>query len=136
MKIVFADTLFWIARINPRDPWANSAKQAEEKLGETRIVTTDEVLADFLAALSKYGEKLRILAAKMVREILNNPNVKVSPQSRNSFLKGLDLYEDRPDKEYSLTDCVSMNTTKAERLNEILTNDHHFEQEGFTLLMK
>jgi hypothetical protein len=32
MKTVFADTLFWVARIRPNDYWANAAKQAEEEL--------------------------------------------------------------------------------------------------------
>jgi predicted nucleic acid-binding protein len=37
---------------------------------------------------------------------------------------------------YSLTDCISMNAMRAEALTEVLTNDHHFEQEGFTVLMR
>jgi len=79
---------------------------------------------------------MRKQAAKMVRAILENPNVKVIPQTRESFLKGLIFYENRSDKEYSLTDCISMNVMSAESLVEVLTNDHHFEQEGFTFLIK
>ncbi len=44
---------------------------------------------------------------------------------------GLQLYRDRPDKRYSLTDCISMQTMRREGLTEVLTNDRHFEQEGF-----
>ena len=72
----------------------------------------------------------------MVRAILSNPNVKVVPQSRDSFLRGLELYEQRGDKEYSLTDCISMNAMRSEAITDALTNDRHFEQEGFTILMK
>ncbi len=71
----------------------------------------------------------------MVRAILENPNVRVMPQTRDSFLKGLIFYETRSDKEYSLTDCISMNVMKAESLGEVLTNDHHFDQEGFSILI-
>ncbi len=71
----------------------------------------------------------------MVRAILDNPNVTVLPQSRDSFLGGMQLYEQRPDKKYSLTDCISMNAMKRKSVNKILTNDHHFEQEGFVVLM-
>ena len=79
---------------------------------------------------------MRQQAAGIAREIIANSNVRVIPQSRDSFLGGLKFYEQRRDKEYSLTDCVSMNTMRAESLSEALTNDHHFEQEGFTILMK
>ncbi len=58
------------------------------------------------------------------------------PQSHESFLAGLKLYEARLDKGYSLTDCISMNTMKAEGLTEVLTNDEHFAQEGFRALFR
>jgi predicted nucleic acid-binding protein len=115
MKTVFADSHYWIAMVNPNDSWAKIAKAAKASLGEIFILTTDEVLTEFLAALSK-GEHMRKQAAKMVRAILENPNVKVIPQTRESFLKGLAFYENRSDKEYSMTDCISMNVMKAESL--------------------
>lgn len=104
-------------------------------MGEALIVTTDEVLTEFLAAL-RSGKHMRKQAAKMVRLILENPNVKVIPQTRESFLKGLTFYESRIDKEYSLIDCISMNVMRNESLVEVLTNDRHFEQEGYTVLIK
>jgi predicted nucleic acid-binding protein len=58
----------------------------------------------------------------------------VIPQSRSSFLDALALYEARPDKAYSLTDCISMDVMRREGLTEVLTNDHHFTQEGFHIL--
>ena len=135
MKVVFADSLYWIAIARPGDPWASSASKARGLLGDVQIVTTDEVLTEFLTALCGGGPKLRHRAASIVREIIANPNVRVIPQSRDSFLDGLTLYELRGDKEYSLTDCVSMNAMRSESIAEVLTNDHHFEQEGFTVLM-
>ncbi|MBW2118199.1 MAG: type II toxin-antitoxin system VapC family toxin [Deltaproteobacteria bacterium] len=135
MKKVFADSHYWIALAKPRDQWEKAAKAARELLGEALIVTTDEVLTEFLAALSSV-KYLRQLAAKMVRSILENPNVKVIPQTRDSFLKGLTFYERRNDKQYSLIDCISMNVMKNESLVEVLTNDSHFEQEGYTVLIK
>lgn len=47
---------------------------------------------------------------------------------------GNPLYESRPDKGYSLTDCLSMHVMRREGLTHILTNDHHFTQEGFHIL--
>jgi predicted nucleic acid-binding protein len=136
MRSVFADSLYWIAVARPGDPWSAAARKARAELGDVRIITTDEVLAEFLTALCAGGPKLRRQAASIVREIISNPMVKVIPQSRDSFLGGLKFYELRGDKEYSLVDCTSMNAMRSESAAEILTNDHHFEQEGFTVLMK
>ncbi len=71
----------------------------------------------------------------MVRAILDSPNVKVLPQTRDSFLRGVAFYEQRLDKQYNLTDCVSMNAMRSESVTQILTNDRHFEQEGFDILI-
>lgn len=135
MKTVFADTQYWIAVVRPNDQWAEAAKQARSLLGSVRLLTTDEVLSEFLSALSAGGEHVRRQAVRMVRAILENPNVTVIPQSRDSFLSGVELYEQRLDKTYSLADCISMNAMRAEGVTEALTNDGHFEQEGFTVLM-
>jgi uncharacterized protein len=136
MRAVFADTVYWVAVTKPGDQWSEIAKTAKASLGEVRLVTTDEVLTEFLTILASGGEHLRRQAAKMVRAIMENPNVKVLPQTRDSFLSGVKLYEARSDKQYSLTDCISMNAMRAESLSEILTNDNHFEQAGFTVLMR
>jgi predicted nucleic acid-binding protein len=64
------------------------------------------------------------------RRILDAPGVDVIPQSRMA------LYEARPDKGYSLTDCISMQTMRREGLTDVLTNDRHFEQEGFRALFR
>ncbi|NBC15242.1 MAG: hypothetical protein GVY09_18270 [Gammaproteobacteria bacterium] len=55
--------------------------------------------------------------------------------TRESFLAGFRLYKARPDKGYSLTDCISMEALRREGLSEVLTNDEHFKQEGFTCLL-
>ena len=70
-------------------------------------------------------------AALLVDDLLESARVRVIPQSRASFLAGLALYKLRFDKSYSLTDCISMQTMRQEGLTEALTNDRHFEQEGF-----
>jgi len=136
MKTVFADSLYWTAINKPNDAWGEAARAAKQSLGEAILVTTDEVLTEFLAAISRGGPALRKAAVKMVRAILSNPNVKVVPQTRDGFLGGLEKYDARQDKEYSLTDCISMNVMIAEGISEVLTNDHHFEQEGFVVLIK
>ena len=136
MRLVFVDTAYWIAVTNPNDPWHAAAERARKDIGDARFVTTDEVLTEFLTKLSKPRPRIRSKIAEAVREIMQDPNVEVIPQSRDSFIKGLELYEQRKDKGYSLQDCVSINVMRSKSIQEILTADHHFEQERFIILMR
>lgn len=136
MKIVFADSLYWIATVRPHDPWRTAARTARALLGDVRIVTTGEVLAEMLTALSKAGPAVRRTGVALVRAILESPDVEVVPQSHGSFLQALDRYARREDKQYSFADCASMNAMDSAGIKEILTHDRHFEQEGYTALIK
>jgi uncharacterized protein len=46
------------------------------------------------------------------------------------------VFRQRPDKEWSLTDCISFAAMREENLTEALTGDRHFEQAGFRALLK
>lgn len=81
------------------------------------------------------GTFLRRRADQFVRAILASPESTVVPQSESSFLAGLELFSNRTDKEYSLVDCISMQTMRQLGIQEVLTNDHHFTQKGFTILI-
>jgi len=100
------------------------------------IVTTDEVLTEYLAFFAGARPSVRAQAAGNVADLIGNSTVWVVPQSRESFNAGLELYRSRPDKHYSLTDCISMQTMRKEGITEALTNDRHFEQEGFRALFR
>ena len=91
-------------------------------------------MAEFLANCSR--PDLRGGAAMVVRQIMGNPQVEVVPQEHVSFVKGLELYEERADKGYSLVDCISMNVMKKMSIIDVLTRDCHFIQENFNALMK
>ncbi len=131
---VFADTFYWLALARPRDPWHAAASRWAGANASTRIVTTDEVVTEFLNALAGAGPAGRAYAAATVHDIRNDPDVDVLPQTRADFDAALALYEARPDKGYSLTDCRSMVALRALGVSEVLTNDRHFTQEGFTIL--
>ena len=105
------------------------------RLAPRTVVTSDEVLTEFLAFCASDGT-LRGVAGRAVSGLLNSPDIHVIPQSRDSFMAGLALYNSRPDKGYSLTDCISMQTMRREGLTDVLTNDRHFEQEGFRAIFR
>ena len=61
MKLVFADTFYWIALINERDEWHHRVIEVSKTLDRVTIVTTDEVLSEVLNFLSTYGDSMRLL---------------------------------------------------------------------------
>lgn len=135
MKKVFADSNYWIALINPKDQWRTQAVSASHLLSSALLVTTDEVLVEVLNHFAERGVEARRAAVLNVQEILINQKVEVAPSSHNDFVEGVALYLARPDKGYSLTDCISMNIMRQRGITDVLTNDHHFSQEGFRLLL-
>jgi predicted nucleic acid-binding protein len=134
MTRFFVDTFYWIALFSPRDQWHARIRAFNATLAAYHLYTTDEVLTEFLAFYSATDPPLRLRAVGFVRAILSNARITVIPQTRQGFLEALAFYEARPDKHYSLTDCVSMQVMQREGLTEVLTNDHHFAQEGFHIL--
>jgi predicted nucleic acid-binding protein len=133
-RTLFADTFYWVALLNPRDPFHARVVALSRTLGATSLVTTDEVLTEVLNWFSRSGPLWRGKAATLTRTLRGNPNVLLLPQTRADFDAALALYEARPDKGYSLTDCRSMVALRALGVTAVLTNDRHFTQEGFTIL--
>lgn len=136
MRKLFVDTFVWIALIDPKDNWHSRVKQTLIDTQPCKLVTTDEVLSEVLTFYSKSGSFARKEAAAVVKNVLKDPDIEVREQTRQSFVAGLSLYQQRPDKGYSITDCVSMNTMKQLSLTEVLTHDKHFSQEGFVVLFQ
>lgn len=134
MRTVFADTGYWVALLNPRDQLHDKARSVSASLGQTRIVTSEMVLDELLATLSKPVTRATVINA--VSSILSNPNVEVVPQTSLQFREAFDLYKTRSDKEWSLTDCTSFNLMKERAITEALAYDIHFEQAGFVALLR
>jgi predicted nucleic acid-binding protein len=79
VRRVFADTLYWLAIFLPGDAWADAARSAD--VSEALLITTEEVLTEFLTAVSAHGDHTRRLACRPVREILNDSEIEVISQS-------------------------------------------------------
>ena len=137
MNTVFADTCYWIALLNPNDKLHQKALVQEKVCiqKDSQIVTSDMVLVEFLNGMSKSGKYMRQATVGMINELVNDRRVEVVPQTRLQFQNALNLYESRLDKDWSVTDCASFQIMKEKRIQESLTNDHHFEQAEFTILL-
>ena len=66
---------------------------------------------------------------------MQDPRIEVVASDRELYNAGLGLYLRRPDKHYSLTDCISMVVMKRRKITEALTQDQYFTQEGFVALL-
>jgi predicted nucleic acid-binding protein len=132
---IFADTFYWIALANPADASHQAARAFDLINPETTLVTTDEVLSEFLNYFADAGERKRGIVVGMFEEAMKHAGIEVLPQTRQSLLRGLDLYKARSDKSFSLTDCVSMVTMRERNITDVLTHDRHFAQEGFRPLL-
>lgn len=135
MKIAFVDTQYFVAVFQESDQWHERVVELESKIGGYNFVTTDSVLCEVLNYFSGYGKEIRQEVSAFVMDVLADSSFQVIEQTRDNFLKGLELYASRLDKGYSLTDCISMNICRELGITEILTRDHHFEQEGFKILL-
>src|SRR5487761_1877181 len=79
---VFADTFYWLALARPRDSWHRAALHWTTANSATRLVTTDEVLTEFLNALAGAGPDGRAYAAATVHDLRNDRQVIVLSQAR------------------------------------------------------
>jgi uncharacterized protein len=136
MKRVFADTGYWIALLMPRDSLHEEAHELFARLAGVEIVTSDWVLIELLNGFATSGPNLRSLASNAVAALKSNPKVTVEPQLREAFADAFNLYCDRPDKDWSMTDCSSFLIMRQHGIDSALTHDKHFEQAGFKALLR
>jgi uncharacterized protein len=118
-RMLFADTFYWVALLNARDPFYARVASFSRALGTARLVTADEVLTEVLNWFSQSGRLWRGKAATLIHNLRSNPNVDVLGQTRADFDAALAQYEARPDKGYSLTDCRSMVALRALGVSEV-----------------
>jgi predicted nucleic acid-binding protein len=133
MTSVFADTFFFLAILNPRDAaHARALTAASQRTGP--IVTTQWVLTEVADALAATPD--RHLFETLLNNLKQEPDDTVVPATADLYGEGVRLYLDRPDKGWSLTDCISFVVMEERGIREALTGDHHFEQAGFVALLK
>ena len=133
MTPVFADSFFFFALLNHNDAAHHAAERFSSETGRP-FVTTAWVLtevADGCATVDKRGVFLQLLDT-----LSATPDARIIGPSEELFSRGVELYRQRPDKEWSLTDCLSFVVMGDERISEALTGDHHFEQAGFRALLR
>lgn len=132
MTWVFADTSFFVAAIGPRDQFHRQAVEFMRNY-DGAVLTTDFVLLEFGNYL--FRTKDRTFFEPVLRNIRNNSQYHIAPASRELLQAGIDRFNARPDKEWSLTDCISFVVMEDHGVTEALTSDSDFEQAGFVKLL-
>src|SRR5258706_10787906 len=133
MKRYLGDTFFFIALLNETDEAHERATALMQEF-QGQMVTTKWVLAELANALASPLSRARCVA--YIRFLQIEPGIEIVADEDELFERGLRLYEQRLDKEWSLTDCISFVVMQRKRIKEALTGDHHFEQAGFVALLK
>ena len=133
---VFLDTAYAIALSSPNDLFHQRSVQLADELKSagTRLVTTRAILLEIGNALSK--QRHRRAAVALLDSLEVDPQVEIIPLSEQLYTRASQLYRERPDKEWALTDCASFIVMEDRGINEALTTDEHFQQAGFQALMR
>ncbi len=133
MTPVFADSFYFLALLNEKDEAHQAALSFA--LGSRRpYVTTIWVLTEVGDACAHPSKREHFL--ELLNYLRHAPDTTIVSERPALFDQGVNLYEDRPDKHWSLTDCISFVIMRERGLTDALTGDHHFEQAGFRSLLK
>jgi predicted nucleic acid-binding protein len=133
MKAVFADSFHFLALLNESDP-AHASAVLEHRRNWQTIVTTDCVLLEVGDALCAPPDRDDFLA--LCDSLKVDRRFKIIRLTEELLERGVALFRNRRDKDWPLTDCISFAVMTDEKLQESLTADQHFEQAGFTALLK
>jgi predicted nucleic acid-binding protein len=99
-----------------------------------RLVTTEWVLMELADALS--AAEARSTVVEFLQAVRADPLFEVVGYREVVYQAGFDLFANRPDKDWSLMDCISFGVMRDHGLRDALTADRHFEQAGFRAIFK
>ncbi|MBM4050319.1 MAG: type II toxin-antitoxin system VapC family toxin [Planctomycetes bacterium] len=129
---VFADIAFWIALVVKQDEYHTRAQKWALRI-KGEITTTVPVLLETANALARPTWRAQVVA--LIDHVRQREDVRVIELSPDLLQRGWDLYRNRPDKAWSLTDCISFLVMQDAGLTDALAADEHFTQAGFRAVL-
>lgn len=131
---LFLDTSFVVARFNRRDQYHEPARELAQRADTCReLWTTEAVLLEVGGAFRDPGQ--RSLVVGLWNRFHSDPRCRMVCVSGSLLARAIQLFRSRPDKAWSLTDCVSFVLMNDEKLTDALSCDQHFVQAGFRALL-
>jgi uncharacterized protein len=133
---IFIDTAAWLALANKSDVLHQRATQLNQDLvsGGAHYITTDYILTEVANSLARPPYRKSII--RFLDAIFSSRGITILTITRERFLRAWQLYKNRSDKEWGLTDCTSFIIMEEQRLQEAFTSDRHFQQAGYVCLLK
>jgi|SRR5216684_4522901 len=131
--MIFLDTGFFLAISQPKDQ-LHSRASAWAKVINDPLLLTEYVIWETVNALSNPED--RVKAHQLIKYIQSAKNYTIVPASQELLHSGMQFHEARPDKAWSLTDCISFVVMEREGIRRALAFDHHFTQAGFEALLR
>ena len=131
MSAVFADAFFYVALLNRDDNYHARALAFASQSG-IRIITTEWVLIEVADAFARSRTRQKIPG--FISALEANALTEIIAASSVLFHRGLELYQSRSDKAWTLTDCTSFVVMKDRGISSVLTQDKHFSQAGFSVV--
>lgn len=132
MTAVFVDTYYYLALLNKNDVQHERVALTSRTLRVSQL-TTDWILMELADALCAPFSRQNVV--RFWKSLLKSANVTVLPPEKKLLDKAFTLYAERPDKDWSLTDCTSFVVMQRMGLKDALTADRHFVQAGFNALL-
>jgi predicted nucleic acid-binding protein len=127
------DTGYLIALLNPHDQlharadaWSTHVTQG--------LVITEYVIWETVNFFSKPVNRAKVHA--LLAHLRSTGRYEIVAASSELFEAGLRVHAERPDKEWSLTDCISFVVMERRGITRALSYDQHFEQAGFEALLR
>lgn len=131
--MIFVDTGFFLALAQERDALHQRAVAWAGCCSEPLLVT-EFVLLEMVNSMSAPIDRGK--AHAMVNALRTAEVYEVIAIAPHLFEAGLQLHAARPDKQWSLTDCISFVVMDERNVTRALAYDHHFEQAGFEALLR
>ena len=127
------DTSGLFSLYSQEDAHHATANEAYQK--SRRRITTSYILAEYVAlALVRGLPRAEVLAFS--EEVLDDASIEIIWIDEALHRRAVELLRQRQDKTYSLCDAASFVIMREHNMTDALTTDKHFEQEGFTRLLK
>ena len=130
---IFLDTSFLIALVIESDQLHRRALAWRTAIREP-LITSEFVLLEVADSLSKPSR--RAFATDIFDAIREDPSVSTLSLDTRWLNQGFNLFSQRPDQEWGLTDCISFEIMRELHIQDALTFDHHFEPAGFRALLR
>ena len=131
--MILVDSGFLLALAQPTDALHARAAAWAGHISD-RLLVSEYVLWETVNSLSKPADRPR--AHQIVQMVSGSQDYTFVHASPVLLAAGLRLHRDRPDKEWSLTDCVSFHLMHEQGISRALAYDVHFEQAGFVALLR